>query len=193
MEEKDTSKKSKKLVGIVVAIIIALAVVVLVVIATTGKTTETGAYPASIKTGSIVCTSNDAEYPYTSKSEAPKAQNSTIRIIGTFNESKIIETVALNYISYYLDSPTATSAEAHMHAALGEKLAEDGFGYSEFDNNFSIIDKKVTLSLLIPKDKLTDKSAGYVLLPSSIPDAGLSIKEFSKNYESKGYKCTSTE
>lgn len=188
-DKREKSVPTSKIIAISIVLLILVGAILFIL--GNGKTTVTGAHPANIKTYSIVCTKSSILYPYTAKADTPKEQGSTIRIVGVYGETKKIEKIALDYTVYYLNNADAINAESHVHAAFWARLAEDDFEHTLFDNQFSVIDKKVTLSFVAPVNEMTEKSYGYALL-SANPNGDLSLEEFEKNYESNGYKCENT-
>ena len=176
-------------------IIIVLAIVVFIALAFVylmkGKTTVTGTYPASIKTGAIVCSKSKAQYPYV---DYPESEGSTLgdaRIVGTYNEASIIQEIALDFSTYFESKDAAKIGEAVMHGEFGKRLTAEDLPYSEFNNKFSIVDKKVVMSLTASVDDLADNNYYFFLLPNN-PKNGISIDKFKQNYANQGYKCVST-
>lgn len=220
----DNSEKNwlSRHLKLIIIIVVVLVLAVLAFFALRGKTTVTGAYPASVKTGSIVCEKTGVEYPYTtkitdtssddssdtSKNDSNSSNNGTevikekassnpsnsIRVIGTFNESKHMEKISLDYTAYYSDNSAAIAGEAHIHGNFGKRLAADGLDYSEFNNHFDIVDKKVVLSLYTTMDDVTEKNYKYLLLDSYPKAHGVKyqLSAFEDNFKQKGYKCVST-
>lgn len=220
----DNSEKNwlSRHLKLIIIIVVVLVLAVLAFFALRGKTTVTGAYPASIKTGSIVCEKSGVDYPYTGnivetssgkktdssetetsfqedESETMKETTATnssnnIRVIGTFNESKHIEKISLDYTAYFSDKSASIAGEAHLHANFGKRLAAEGLEYSEFSNHFDIFDKKVILSLYANIDDITEKNYKYLLLDSYPKARGVKYQlgAFEDNFKQKGYKCVST-
>ena len=158
-----------------------------------GRVTVSGEYPANIKTISMVCTKAGTSYPYTEAAGIEVSNENSIRVVGTFDTSKSLTKIALDYSAYFQDNPAAVNGEAHMHAALGKKLSEDGLSYSEFNNQFSIVDKKVILSFYATVDSINEDNYIYLLLPYATNNKKLPLETFSKHYAGKGYKCISTD
>ena len=158
-----------------------------------GHVTVSGEYPANIKTSSMVCTKVGASYPYTEATGIEVSKENSIRIVGIFDASKSLTKIVLDYSAYFQDNSVAVNGEAHMHAALAKKLSEDGLAYSELNNNFSIVDKKVVLSLYAPADNVNADNYTYLLLPYATTDKKILLETFSKHFAGKGYKCISTD
>lgn len=185
------SKLSPKLKGfIAIGIVLILAVILFFLLQ--GKSKVTGAYPASIKTSSVVCDNDKISYPYTLHDIVGMEKEGSIRIIGTFDESKQANKISLQYTTYFSDHASATSSEAHMHAALAQHFKDSGLEYAEFDNYFSIVDKKVILNLYAPFEKVNKANYQFLML-KSIPSNGLSLSEFEQTYKSQGFTCVSTD
>ena len=177
--------------------LIVLAVIgvftLIIVYALKGNVSVTGEYPASIRTSSVVCNKTGITYPYTETTGIEISKENSIRIVGTFDTAKSLTKIALDYSAFFKDNPAAVNGEAHMHAALGKKLSDDGLAYSELNNQFSIVDKKVVLSLYASADNINAKNYTYLLLPYATNDKKLPQENFSKYFENKGYKCVSTK
>ena len=185
------SKLSPKLKGFI-AIGVVLVLLIVLFFLLRGKNTVTGAYPASIKTSSVVCNNDKIPYPYTSHTNVGMEKEGSIRIVGTFSESKQVSKISLQYTTYFSDNASATSAEAHMHAAFAHHLKDNGLEYAEFDNYFSVVDKKVVLNLYAPFEKVNKANYQFLML-KSIPSNGLSLSEFEQTYKSQGFTCDSTD
>lgn len=190
MQEKRKSIPANKIIAILIVLLMLTGIVLFIL--NNNKTTITGTYPTNIKMKSSICVNDKALYPYTEKDDMPKDQGSSIHIIGTFNDNEQLEKIALTYAVYYTDSATAKFAEAHGHATFWTRLSDDGFDHTLFNNQFSVADKKVTLSFFASVDEIMGESYSYFLLPVN-PNEGLSFKDFTENYESKGYKCETNE
>ena len=156
-----------------------------------GHNTITGTFPANVKAGSSVCVKDKTNYPYTDDANKTKHEGS-LRVVATFDESKRIQKIALDYIIYYSDHEAAIYNEPFLATGLGKRLDDDKLPYDEFGNKFSIIDNKVTMSLVANMGKVTNKNYKYLLLDSN-PNNDLLLYEFKKTFENKGFECTSTD
>ncbi|MBR3318884.1 hypothetical protein IKG06_00025 [Candidatus Saccharibacteria bacterium] len=155
-----------------------------------GRNTVTGTYPASTKTGSSICTKTKTTYPYTDDTNRIK-NNGDLRIVALFDESKQVKKIALDYTVYYSDNETATRNEPAMSTSFGVRLNEDNLPHDLFKNKFSIVDKKVILSLVAYMEEVTGKNYKYILLDSN-PSSGLFLYEFEKTFKNKGFECIAT-
>jgi len=184
-------KYKKYLSRAAIVIVVMIAVLLLISFALKGKTTVSGEYPANIKTGAIVCNKNNASYPYIDAPDSESHRMGSVRIVGTYNESKIIEKIALDFTTIFNDKGEAEVGKAYMHGEFGKRLSADDLSFSEFDNNFSLVDKKVVVSLFAPIDKINEHNYQYLLLKSK-PDRNLLVNAFTQNYQGLGYNCVST-
>ena len=177
--------------------LIVLAVIgvftLIIIYALKGNVTVSGEFPVNIKTSSVVCNKTGVSYPYTEATGIEISKENSIRIVGTFDISESMTKIALDYSALFIDNPAAVNGEAHMHAALGKKLSDDGLTYSELNNQFSIVDKKVILSFYATADNINADNYTYLLLPYATSNKKLPQATFMKYFENKGYKCVSTK
>lgn len=190
MSNNSNSQKSHIPKGTIIFGVVLLVLAVVLFFALTGRSTVTGAFPASIKTGSAVCSKDKANYPFVDETDGPKHEG-TLRIVATFSESKAVQKIALDYTIYYSDEATATQDKPFIVTRFGKWLTDEKLPHDVFNNKFSLVDKKIVLSLVADLEDVDEKNYKYLLLSKNLGKS-LSLVEFRKTFEGKGYKCTTT-
>ncbi len=188
-KEKSEKKEHRflKLLGF----LLFLGLVILIIIwLLRGKTVTTGQYPADLTNEFLECSSSEIEYEKIDPS-SPKSKDLKITLV--FIGSDKLSTGGLRYRLQYETHDEATRAEAVAHALFSTSLARVGYGFTEFENKFTILDDVLEVSLHASASNIDEYSAEYFMidatngLPKTLP-------EYKENYESQGFKCkTSTD
>ena len=184
-------KRKKSNIFVATVTIILLALIVWLIFLLKGKTTTSGDFPANIKTRSIVCGKDNAQYAYVGASESSK---NTFRVIGVFNESKRLQKINFDYYVHFEDNDSAVAGESYIHHLFAKSLESNGLKYSELNNKFSVLNSKVDISLYATPDIINEYNAQYLLIKthSEASDFSLTEDDFEHNYQSQGFICEST-
>ena len=192
IHSKNDTHKKPDLWTILIVLVAILLLSCVIIFVTKGKTTVSGTFPESKKTGSLVCTKDNVSYPYVEAPNADSARTGSIRVVGTYNEAGIVEKIALDYSVVFENSDSAVIGEAVMHGEFGKRLTEKELPYNELNNKFSIVGKKVVMSLFASKEKIKTDNYQYLLLDSKLGDK-LLLAVFEQNYKRQEFKCLSTD
>ena len=153
-----------------------------------GKTTVSGNFPANITTESLACSSDGSTYEKVSYNGSLKNR---ARITIIFEGTESLRNYSLSYTMSFSSNAAAKSAEGVIHYNFGRDLSANGFGFSEFDNRFSIQSNELIISLYASKEDLARKNAApFFMLEEGNHLA--TLVDYRTFLESINFTCRST-
>ena len=179
--------KTKKIIIAVLALGVLTACLAILIIKMQGETKTTGSYPDKETSRSLICESQDKEYPFFTQNES-KAKN--LKIAANFYNNKI-SAISLTYILYYDSESQIVSSEAHNHAAMNIDFGKSGLSADALDANYSKMTDSLKMILYVNENDFNVTTAKYFLIDvKEKRDLPNTLTDFEKYYKTQGLSCS---
>lgn len=161
-----------------------LAIISLFVFLMRGNTTISGNYPENVKDNSIICNSDNFDYPFF-RYDNSLEKNAKISIL--FNDDSF-KSISLVYTLFYNNEIGAKTSETQNHAAMNINFGESGLGGDSFSAHYNINGNKMTMNIYATSSDLQAMHGNKYFLIDNLPLES-SIEQYKKHLEKQGFAC----
>lgn len=191
-EKKKSKEDNKKKARIAICILIlgVVALIIGLILLMRGSTTTTGEYPEDVKQASLICRANNFSYPIFTYDNSVKKETEVKVIFGV----KEFSSISLTQTMFYNDKDDVTASEAFSHADMNKSFGRDSLGADALGVSYARLEDRMKMSLYVNASKIDVVTAKYFLI-DRYSDYTLprTLAELKKNYENKGFSCSTSE
>ncbi len=182
-------RHSSSLVQLGIFLLILAIIIIALVFLLRGKETTTGDFPSPITNEALTCEKSSTAYAKISALNS-KSQNITVTMI--FNGTTSLNKISLSYTLKFDSDEAAKQAEASAHAQFSEHLSIDKFSFTEFNNKFSPLNNKLSVSIYGDSTDLESSARASYFMLDTKKSTPVTLEDFRNAYKKQGFKCTST-
>ncbi|MBQ6130127.1 hypothetical protein IJI72_00280 [Candidatus Saccharibacteria bacterium] len=183
---ENKEKSNHKALKLTLFFLFLLVIILILLWLLRGKTTISGQYPENVKSSALECTSSSASYA--KKLGTLSETSKETKISAVFYGDDDFNMISLRHVLTFASNLAATQAEAVAHANFNFSL--HGAGYDDtttFDNNFTILDNQLVVSIHGKKRDWNTFNKGYFMIESEeMPETLSALKT---TYEAQGFSC----
>jgi len=173
-------KKNRGLVYSIICFFVLALIAFILFFLLRGEISTSGEFSESIKSDTLVCSSNSFKYPFLNDG---LILNQSISIKNIFHDKKI-SMVSLVVSVLYPTNSDALAGSSRLHAEMNTSFG-DVLGPDALEARYTVIDNVVQISLTGEGDNIANSSRKYLLLNDDV----VTKQEILSNYVDQGFNC----